>query len=341
MAAPAHRVAVVADSRVGELYGEAALASFREEGCEARLFTFPAGEWNKTRTEWGELSNRMLRAGLGRDCAVVALGGGVTGDLAGFVAATYMRGVPVVQVPTTLLAMVDSSVGGKTGVDTEFGKNLIGSFCHPRLVLVDPDLLETLPRSQLASGLAEVVKMGAILDAELFGWLEDRAPALLDGDPVGRLSAIARCIELKAGVVGADPEERAHRAVLNFGHTIGHAMELLGGYGVLHGEAVAAGMRVEARLGEEMGITTPGTAARLAALLERCGLDRALEEERPASLVWEAMVRDKKARDGAVRCVLLREIGEAARDADGAYTFPLPEDAPERLGSVLCFAHDG
>lgn len=335
-AAPAHHYAVVADSRVAELYGAAALESLREAGCRADLFTFPAGEWNKTREEWARLSDRMLASGLGRDAAVVALGGGVTGDLAGFVAATYMRGVPIVQVPTTFLAMADSSVGGKTGVDTQAGKNLVGAFHHPRLVVVDAALLETLPPLQLRAGLAEAVKAAAIADAELFGWMEERAERLLERDLDALEELIARVVTHKAEVVGADPGERGRRAILNFGHTVGHALELLGGYAVLHGEAVAAGMRVEARLGENLEVTKVGTARRLSALLDACGLDRRLETERKAARLWEAAAADKKSRAGAVRVVLLRGIGEVARDPEGAWSFELPEErGPEWLEAAL------
>lgn len=335
-AVPAHRYAVIADGRVAELYGEAALESLRSAGCEGAVLTFPPGEWNKTREEWAGLSDRLARAGFGRDSAVIALGGGVTGDLAGFVAATYMRGIPVVQVPTSLLAMVDSSVGGKTGLDTDAGKNLIGAFHHPRLVLVDPDLLDTLPRPQLAAGLAEVVKVAAVRDESFFGWLEARAAALLRGEPGALEEAIFRAVGHKSAVVGTDPMERDVRALLNFGHTVGHALELLGGYAVLHGEAVAAGMRAEARLGELMGVTGPGTARRIEALLDACGLDRRLEEEPRPERVWEAMSRDKKGREAAVRCVLLLRVGEVARDLQDEYTFELPADrAVEWLGPAL------
>lgn len=261
--------------------------------------------------------------------------------MAGFAAATYMRGIPVIQVPTTLLSMVDSSVGGKTGVDTEVGKNLIGAFHHPKLVVVDTELLATLPLPQLASGLAEVVKMGAILDVELFEWLEERTDALLERDAAALEFAVRRCVELKAHVVESDPRECNGRSVLNFGHTVGHALELLGGYEVLHGEAVAAGMRVEARLGEALGVTEPHTSSRLEALLETCRLDRKFEEERRASSVYEAMMRDKKMRDGTVRCVLLRRIGEAARSPGGNSTFELPPDTAERLEVALRPAEEG
>ena len=319
----AFRYAVVADSRVAELHGETALDALRQAGQRAELFTFPAGEWNKTREEWGRLTDGILAAGLGRDGAVVALGGGVTGDLAGFVAATFLRGVPVVQVPTSTLAMMDAAVGGKTGVDTAAGKNLVGAFHHPALVLVDPELAATLPRPQRAAGLAEALKTAAVRDASLLEWLEERAEALLGAEPDTLEEAAFRVLGHKAEVVGTDPAEAGVRAILNFGHTVGHALESLAGFGLLHGEAVAAGMRAEARLGEALGVTEPGTAARLREVLGRCGLGHALETDRAAEEVWEAASRDKKGRRGSPRCVLLARIGEVARAADGAWTHPL------------------
>jgi 3-dehydroquinate synthase len=261
--------------------------------------------------------------------AVVALGGGVTGDLAGFVAATYMRGVPVVQVPTTLLAMFDSAIGGKTGVDTDSGKNLVGAFHQPALVVIDPDLLTSLPRMQRMAGLAEAVKTAAVADADLFAWLEKAAERLVDGEADATQEAIGRVVAHKADVVGADPRESSRRAILNFGHTVGHALELLGGYGILHGEAVAAGMRAEASLGEHLEVTEPGTADRLAALLGACGLDRELETEHPPRTLWEAMARDKKARGGEIRCVLVNAVGRVARDPGGAWTHAIPDTSGE------------
>ena len=329
-AAPAHRYAIIADSRVAALYGQRALAAFEREGSPAQLFAFPAGEWNKTREEWARLSDEMLAAGLGRDAVVVALGGGVTGDLAGFVAATYMRGLPLVQVPTTLLAMLDSSVGGKTGLDTHEAKNPIGAFHQPRLVLIDPDLLGSLPAFELASGLAEAVKTAAIADEGLFAWLEAEAMALRTADLDLLTELIGRAVAIKAKVVEEDPQEAGRREVLNFGHTIGHALEALGGYAVLHGEAVASGMRIEGRLGELMEVTEIGTAERLAALLTACGLDRPVEEEYSAEQLLEAARSDKKARVGAIRCVLLRRIGEVAGGKDGVFSHEIP--AQEVLG---------
>lgn len=321
----AHRYAVLTDSRVGELYGEAVQASLADAGCRADLHAFPAGEWNKSRAEWARLSDRVLASGMGRDGAVIALGGGVAGDLAGFVAATYMRGVPVIHVPTTLLAMLDSSVGGKTGVDTEAGKNLIGAFHHPRFSLVDPELLSSLPRMHRRAGLAEAVKMAAVRDAGLFAWMEERVASLAGTDGAAIEELILRVVRHKAEVVGADPTERGERAILNFGHTVAHALELLAGYALLHGEAVAAGMRVEAGLGERLGRTEPGTAGRIEALLDGCGLEGRPERERSGRRLWEAASADKKARGGSVRFVLLAEVGRVARPGEGGWTWPLPE----------------
>ncbi len=336
--APAHRYAVIADSQVARLYGAPTLESLRAAGADADLAAFPAGEWNKTREEWARLSDHLLRDGHGRDSAVVALGGGVTGDLAGFVAATYMRGIPVIQVPTTLLAMLDSAVGGKTGVDTDAGKNLIGAFHHPALVVIDPDLLTTLPRHQRAAGLAEAVKTAAILDLALWERLESSAVDLVEGEPAELEALVRSVVAHKIEVVSEDPRESDRRAILNFGHTVGHALELLAGYGILHGEAVAAGMRVEARLGESLGVTEAGTAERVSRLLEACELDRAWEGERPPSDLWRVLASDKKARGGRPRCVLIRRPGEVAVAADGRHTHPLPADRGEEwLSAALRF----
>jgi len=334
-AAPAHRYAIISDSQVARLYGERVVKAFLHAGLDAAPFSFPAGEWNKRREEWARLLDALLAAGFGRDSVVVALGGGVTGDLAGFVAATFMRGVPVVQVPTTLLAMLDSCVGGKTGVDTEAGKNLIGAFHHPALVLIDPELLSTLPRHQRIAGLAEAIKTAAILDPELWEWIAAHAGALVEGDAQAAAELVGAVVALKIDVVSRDPHESDVRSILNFGHTIGHALETLEGYTLLHGEAVAAGMRVETRLGEAAGITRPGTATRLAGLLEECGLDRAWESEHRPEEVIEALGRDKKARGRRPHCVFLARIGEVATDPAGRHTFALE---PAELARSLAVA---
>lgn len=320
----ASRIAVVADDTVAELYGGETLDTLAATGLDAELVRFPAGETSKTRAEWARLSDLLLDAGFGRDSGVVALGGGVTGDLAGFVAATFMRGVPVLQVPTSLVAMIDSSVGGKTGVDTPRGKNLVGAFHHPVHVLVDPDLLVTLPAEHLEAGLAEAVKTAAVQDAGLLGWMEAEAAELVGGSPAPLGELVRRCVELKAAVVAEDPREAGLRQVLNFGHTVGHALESLHDWELLHGAAVAAGMRVEARLGEAMGVTEEGTADRLEELLDALGHTSRPEGRHTAAELLGRAASDKKAREGEVRFVLLEAAGRVARTAKGEWSHALP-----------------
>jgi 3-dehydroquinate synthase len=333
------RVAVVSDRTVADHYGERAIDALTAEEIEADLVTFQPGEASKSRAEWSRLTDLLLEKGFGRDAGVVALGGGVTGDLAGFVAATYMRGVPVVQVPTSLLAMLDASVGGKTGVDTSRGKNLVGAFHHPAHVLIDPALLETLPERHLRSGLAEAVKIAAVADEDLFDWMEGGSDAVLEGEPGVLAEIVHRSVALKAEVVEEDPTEEGRRAILNFGHTVGHGLELLADYEVLHGFAVAKGMRVEAALGEIMGLTEPGTADRLDDLLDACGVrDRSgggtagIDPE----ALYAAMRTDKKGRAGTPRCVLLGSVGNVAKTEAGGWTHPLPADgATDQLEKAL------
>jgi 3-dehydroquinate synthase len=237
----------------------------------------------------------------------VSVGGGVTTDLAGFVAATYLRGVPVVQVPTSYLAMIDASVGGKTGVDTSAGKNLVGAFHPPRLVVADTTVLRTLPRQERAQGLVEAFKHGAILDAAYFDRLEARVDELMEAEAGAAAEAVLRSVELKAGVVSEDELEGGYRQILNFGHTLGHALEAASEYAVGHGSAVALGMLLEADLGERLGVTEPGTRERLAGPLARL-------VGSPPSVDAEAAVpflrADKKVRGGRMRTVLLRRLGE-------------------------------
>jgi len=332
-ACPAVRYAVISDSHVAKLYGAGLVARLHDATLPADLFEFPAGEWNKTRATWAALSDRMLAAELGRDCAVLALGGGVVGDVAGFVAATYLRGVPYVQLPTTLLAMIDSSIGGKTGVDVPRGKNLLGAFHQPRLVVADLDVLDSLPPGQLAAGMAEAVKHGVIADAHYFEFLEAEASALLARDAAALERAVTRSIEIKAEVVSADEREAGRRAILNFGHTVGHAVEAAARFEVLHGEAVAIGMACEARLAENLAIAAPGTAARVRSLLERFGLPLTLPGggggggSTSVAELMRIMQLDKKARAGAVRFALPCTIGAMQRDAQGGWTVAAPAEA--------------
>jgi 3-dehydroquinate synthase len=276
-----------------------------------KRFDVPDGERSKSLAQAGKLYDALLAAGADRGSAIVALGGGVVGDLAGFVAATLLRGVAVVQVPTSLLAMVDSSVGGKTGVNVPRGKNLVGAFHQPRLVWIDAATLRTLPPRQLRAGLAEVVKHAAIRDAGLFAALEAEGEGLLAAAPERFVPLLARNCAIKAAVVAADERETGLRMLLNFGHTLGHAVEALARYrGVLHGEAVAIGMAFAARRSEALGLAEPGTAARLVALLERLGLPTELPAH-PRRAYLAALSVDKKKRDARIRFVVLRAIGRA------------------------------
>src|SRR5918999_959848 len=264
--APAHRFAIVTDDQVGPRYARRVVASFGTTDAP-RVITVPAGEAQKTRETWARVTDMLLGEGFGRDSAIVALGGGVIGDLAGFVAATFMRGIPYVQVPTTLLAMVDASIGGKTGVDTVAGKNLVGAFHQPAAVLVDPETLATLPAQHLRAGLAEIIKHGVIADESYFGRVVEELPRVLNRGGEAWLDTltalVARSIEIKAQVVTSDERESGLRKTLNFGHTLGHAIELCGNYEILHGEAVAAGMVLESALAERAGVAEGGTLDRV------------------------------------------------------------------------------
>ena len=324
-ACPAARYAVITDSHIGKLYGEQVVARLHDGSLTAELLEFPAGEWNKTRETWASLSDRMLARQLGRDCAVIALGGGVVGDVAGFVAATYLRGVPYVQVPTSLLAMIDSAIGGKTGVDVPAGKNLLGAFHQPRLVIADLDVLTTLPAVQVAAGVAEAVKHGVIADAEYFGFLERECRAVLAKDAAALERVVSRSVEIKAAVVAADEREAGRRATLNFGHTVGHAIEATAQFVVLHGEAIAIGMACEARLAEALEIAERGTADRIRSVLERYGLPLELPEPAAVDELIAAMQLDKKARAGTVRFALPRAIGAMHHDGKTGWTAAAPE----------------
>lgn len=309
--APGSHYAVISDGTVAAIYGEGVMDALAAAGLNASLSTFPAGEASKNRATWAALTDRLLEGGLDRDGVVVALGGGVTGDLGGFVAATYMRGIPVVQVPTSLVAMVDASVGGKTGLDVPGGKNLVGAFHPPRLVLADPDVLSTLPRSERSRGLAEAVKHGAIRDREHIRAIRAASTRLLEGDPEASSGIVAASVRIKAVVVAEDEREGGIRRILNFGHTLAHAIESVTGFAVSHGEAVAMGMVLEARIGEALGITEGGTASSLTGLLEELELPVGRPPGCGTEEVLSATRTDKKAAGGRVRYVLLEAVGRA------------------------------
>lgn len=326
----AARYVVIADATVADLYGERVRAlAATVAPCE--LLTFPAGEHHKTRAHWQRLSDAMADLGLGRDGAVLALGGGVTGDLAGFVAATYRRGIPFVQIPTTVLAMLDSSIGGKTGVDTPHGKNLVGAFHHPRAVIADVGLLRTLPEDHLRAGFAEGLKHGAVADRSHFDALVAARDALLARDPEALGALIAASVAIKAGVVEEDAGETGRRAILNFGHTVGHALEAVSDYAVPHGVAVATGMAVEAALGAALGITHPAVPGALRDALQAFGLPTSVGTASHEDLLG-AMQHDKKVRRGTVKFAFLQELGHAAVSDAGEWTFEAP---PEAILSAL------
>lgn len=310
---------IVSDANVAPLYADRVEQTLRaaRPGLQVSRFVMPAGEQEKTLARFCECLDALAALCATRDAAVIALGGGVVGDLAGFAAACWMRGIDVVQVPTTLLAMVDSSVGGKTAVDVPAGKNLVGAFHPPRAVIADTTTLRTLPARELRAGLAEVVKYGAIFDADFLTWLETNAAALLEGRDATLAEAIARSCLYKAEVVSRDPYEHGERALLNFGHTFGHAIEAEQGYAgtgsdaLNHGEAVAVGMVLAARLSAATGRAPAADAQRLQALLQRLGLPTAIPAGLRPEALLERMRLDKKADASGLRFVLWDRAGLA------------------------------
>ena len=332
--APSHRYAVISDDQVARHWLEPAVRAIGNAIPRVAISstTVPAGEPSKSRDQWVRLTDWLLAEGAGRDTTIVALGGGVVGDLAGFVAATYLRGVPVIQVPTTLLAMVDAAIGGKTGVDTPRGKNLVGAFHQPAAVLADPVTLGTLPSPHIRAGIAEVIKHGAISDAGYFTqaavWaagvhraVQHETGATSDRfDWLGSttLDVITQSVRVKADVVNADPLEKGRRAILNTGHTVAHAIERETDYALLHGEAVAIGLVTEAQLGEAAGITAPGTADALRSALGGAGLPTRIPAGLDHGRLVDAMRSDKKSRAGGLAFALLKAIGTpAGNDAEG------------------------
>ncbi len=329
LVAPSHRVAVISDTTVARLHADAIVAQFPTE--RTRLFTIPPGEQEKTRARWAELTDALLEWGAGRDTTVIAVGGGVIGDLAGFVASTFMRGLPVIQVPTTLLAMVDASVGGKTAVDTPFGKNLVGAFHNPSAVVIDPEVLVTLPDDILRSGLAEMIKHGVIADASYFDAVLAVADALREHgaaapDFIATITTlITGSVRIKADVVAEDSREGGLRQILNFGHTIAHAVERVLNFELLHGDAVAIGMVAEARIAESIGLAREGLVVAIADAVERAGLPSRI----PAGISLEEVISathgDKKARSGAARYSLPRGIGEMEA-AEGKWAIAVSDE---------------
>lgn len=329
------RVVVVTNDVVGPLYGQAARGSLERAGFQVDVVVVPDGESHKHLGTWRTLVEALLGLGIDRQTAIVALGGGVTGDIAGFAAATTMRGLPLVQVPTTLLAMVDSSVGGKTGVNSDAGKNLVGAFHQPELVFAAMDTLRTLSDEEFRCGLGEVVKHAVLADAVFFGWLGDNVERIRSRDGAALEHVVERCCAIKAEVVARDERESGVRATLNAGHTLGHALEKVLGYGVLrHGEAVAVGLVAESRIAVARGEAEPSLPDEIAALLLALGLPVSWPGVRPELLV-EAALMDKKRLHGIVRAAYPVEIGrvrlagvERAELMDAASRLSEPTENP-------------
>jgi 3-dehydroquinate synthase len=310
------RVAIVTNATVAALYEKQLAEVLRAAGVDVIDVVLEDGERYKEWTTLNRIYDALLEHRCDRRTTLIALGGGVVGDLAGFAAATYMRGIPFIQVPTTLLAQVDSSIGGKTGINHPRGKNMIGAFYQPRLVLADTTVLTSLPPRELSAGVAEIIKHGLIRDAAFFEWLERNMEKLLACEPQALAHVVRRCCEIKAAVVAADERETGVRALLNFGHTFGHAIESGLGYGVwLHGEAVAAGMVIAADLSCRMGLIARADVDRIIALLKRARLPFARPDITPG-LLFDLMGADKKAEAGKPRFVLLDAIGAASVHAD-------------------------
>jgi 3-dehydroquinate synthase len=326
------RYVVISDNEVMKLHGNRLTEALRARGLKTDRIGFPAGEASKSRKMKAYLEDRMLELGLGRDACVLACGGGVTGDLAGFTAATYLRGIAWIMVPTTLLAMVDASIGGKTGIDVTEGKNLLGAFHQPRAVYIDVATLETLPRRHLVAGMAELVKHAVILDRNFFKLLETRAEAVLEGDPEAQMRVIKRSCELKAEVVARDEKEGGFRKILNYGHTLGHAVEAVSNYSLLHGEAVSLGMAMEGALALAEEIMAADELERQDNLLKQLGLPvkaavvlRALLGRHPRPKeVLDYTHMDKKVRQGLVEYVLPTKIGQV-KQLKNRVTVPLDD----------------
>ena len=310
------RTIIISDETVAAIHGPALKASLEAAGVRTEIVAVPAGEASKSFAELERLIDRLLAAGLDRKDVVVALGGGVVGDLAGLAAALYMRGIDFVQVPTTLLAQVDSSVGGKTAIDTPRGKNLVGAFHQPRLVLADIDVLATLPDVQMRSGWGEVLKHGLICDPDYFDWLAGDGAAGVKGDPAALERAVVRSVEIKSAIVGEDEKEAGRRALLNLGHTFGHAIEAELGFeaaALAHGEAVALGCCMAFRFSVAQGFCGAAEAKRVEAVIAAAGLPTRLDQAGTfeAERLIALMAGDKKAEAGGITLVLARRIGEA------------------------------
>jgi 3-dehydroquinate synthase len=318
------RLAMIADTSVYALYQAGRLGQVSWTG---ETFCVPPGEDSKNRETWARLTDELLDRRFGRDSGLIGLGGGVVGDLTGFVAATYMRGIPHILAPTTLLAMLDASVGGKTGVNTRQGKNLIGAFHPPAAVIADPLALATLPEPEYRGGLAEAVKHGLIADAAYFDWIEAESSAILRRDPETLTHLVSRSVQIKANVVSDDERESGRRAILNAGHTVAHALEQLSGYQLAHGAAVALGLIAECEMAEHLEIAPKGVRRRVAELLGKLGLPVRYDQALDLKLAVAHMGWDKKNRDSVIHCALPAEIGRMHHET--SWTTPVSAEQIE------------
>lgn len=293
---PTHSCFVIADDTVADLYGTRLQQAFADLQSFRGILEFPAGEASKNRKHKDALEDQLLAQKAGRDSLIIAMGGGVTGDMAGYVAATLHRGLPLIHLPTSLLAQVDSSVGGKVGINHPSGKNLIGAFYQPQAVFADMDFLKTLSDEEFFNGMGEVIKYAVILDDELWQILEDKSAAIINRDPVLLQEVVTRCAALKIQVVEADEKESSYRSILNYGHTVGHAIEQLGQYKLKHGFAIAAGMRIAAKLSERVLDYPASRVERLNKLLDTYHLDQVDYRDYDFEAIWECLKTDKKSR---------------------------------------------
>lgn len=316
--APGRRIVIISDSTVAALYPTVL--------PKALHLSFPAGEASKTRDTWAALTDRLLAAGIDRHTVIIGFGGGVTTDMAGFVAATYLRGVPWIAVPTSTLAMCDAAIGGKTGVDTAHGKNLVGAFHPPRAVVIDPTLLESLPEDHFLGGLAEAVKHAAIMDLEHWSWLATHVDAIRARHLDTLHELLTRSSALKATVVSGDERESGRRAILNAGHTVAHALEHVTSYAIAHGAAVSIGLVAEARIGEALGVTQAGATNHLIELLTRFALPTAIPSSISPDALIAAMAQDKKREGDDIRMALLSTIGQVLGSEEHGWTTAVPRE---------------
>ena len=310
-----NKIAIITDSNVKKIYGEKFLKLLKKNNLDSRMVAFPAGEKNKTRKNKEKIEDYLIAEGLSRDSLIIALGGGVVGDMAGFVASTFMRGINYIQIPTTILAMVDSSVGGKTAVDTNYGKNLVGTFYQPKKVFIDIDTLSSLPKEEMMNGLAEIIKHAIIADKELFRFIEWNIDSIYAKEQSALIEVIKKSCDIKKSVVERDEMEKSVRKLLNFGHTIGHAIEKTNNYTIKHGAGVAIGMIVETQIAKEMDLIDLHDVERIKSVIKKAGFDLKLPGT-PKKEIIDNVKFDKKKFLGHVKFTLPLKIGKAGIDYD-------------------------